>query len=61
VTQTYQDFLRSKMVHAEDRGIVVSPDELNPKLFPHQRACHAAEREIESPTLFDLTEEEVEA
>jgi hypothetical protein len=29
------------MVHAEDRGIVVSPDELNPKLFPHQRALAA--------------------
>ena len=39
--QSYQDFLRSKMVHAEDRGIVVSPDELNPKLFPHQRALAA--------------------
>jgi hypothetical protein len=41
LTQTYQDFLRSKMVTAQDSGIAVSPDELNPKLFPHQRALAA--------------------
>ena len=111
---SYQDFLRTKVVTAQDRGLVVSPDSLNPKLFAHQRAlsawairggnrainqytmegetvfdpfagigtvplralklkrkgygveladgyfrdamyyCSAAEREIESPTLFDL-------
>jgi len=41
MTQTYQDFLRSKMVTAQDSGVAVSPDELNPKLFPHQRALAA--------------------
>lgn len=41
MTRSYQDFLRSKAVTAQDRGIVVSPDSLNPKLFPHQRALAA--------------------
>ena len=41
MTQTYQDFLRSKVVIAQDSGIAISPDDLNPKLFPHQRALAA--------------------
>jgi DNA modification methylase len=41
VSQAYQDFLRSKMVTAQDSGVAVSLDDLNPKLFPHQRALAA--------------------
>jgi len=41
VTQTYQEFLQSKVVTARDCGLVVSPDSLNPRLFPHQRALAA--------------------
>jgi hypothetical protein len=41
MTQAYQDFLRAKVVTAQDRGVVISPDDLNPKLFAHQRALAA--------------------
>jgi hypothetical protein len=41
VTQTYEQFLRSKMVSAEDRGLPCSGSDLNPKLFPHQREIAA--------------------
>jgi DNA modification methylase len=35
---TYQAFLRSKVVSAQESGVHVSLDSLNPKLFPHQKA-----------------------
>jgi DNA modification methylase len=37
MTQAYQDFLRSKMVAAPERGISIDADEVNPLLKPHQR------------------------
>ncbi len=39
--KSYEEFLRSKVVTAQDRGIACSPEELNPKLFPHQKALAA--------------------
>ena len=39
--KSYQEFLRSKVVSAQERGIACSPDDLNPKLFCHQRALAA--------------------
>jgi len=35
---TYQDFLRSKMVAAPERGFEISADRINPLLKPHQAA-----------------------
>ena len=34
----YEEFLRSKMVAAPERGITIDPNELNPLLKPHQAA-----------------------
>ena len=32
----YQDFLRSKIDIAQESGLQISPDEINPILLPHQ-------------------------
>lgn len=37
MTQSYMDFLHSKMVIAPESGFEISPDEVNPALKPHQR------------------------
>lgn len=34
---TYQDFLQSKIDIAEETGFEIGPEEVNPKLLPHQR------------------------
>ena len=33
----YYEFLKSKMAIAKDSGFVISPDDLNEALMPHQR------------------------
>lgn len=34
---SYQDFLKSKMVHAKKTGLQIDPSVINPSLFPHQK------------------------